>query len=148
MTTPPSPRFPTGLIHPHAAAIDLGARQHFVCVPEGRDPQPVRAFGCFVLDLEAMAQWLIACGVTTVVLEATGVYWVPVVEMLWKYALEPVLADPRQARFVPGRKSDVLDCQWLQQLHAHGLLRGAFLPAAQVAVWRSYTRQRQTLVQA
>lgn len=141
-----TPALESGLVHPNAAAIDLGAQAHYVCVPADRAPEPVRHFGCFVSELEAMAQWLVGCGITTVALEATGVYWVPVVQVLWRFGLEPVLVDPRRLKYVPGRKSDVLDCQWMQQLHAHGLLAGAFLPPSEVAAWRSYTRQRQSLV--
>lgn len=134
-------------VHPYAAAVDLGARCHYACVPEERATPAVRSFGCFVPDLEAMARWLVSCGITTVALEATGVYWVPVVEVLWRFGLEPVLVDPRRLKYVPGRKSDVLDCQWMQHLHAHGLLTGGYLPPEHVAAWRSYTRQRQSLIE-
>lgn len=134
-------------VQPDAAGIDLGAQHHYVCVPADRDPEPVRRFDCFTPDLHARARWLKDCGVTTVALEATGIYGVPVVEVLEDHGLTPVLVDTRRVKCLPGRKSDVLDCPWLQYLHAHGLLAGAFLPHPEAGVLRSYTRQRQTLVE-
>jgi transposase len=141
-------KFPKHLQHLNhqAAGIDAGSRSHFVAVPEGADEQPVREFSTFTDDLERLAQWLIACGVTTVAMESTGIYWIPVFELLERHGLEVKLVNARHVKNVPGRKSDVLDCQWLQQLHTYGLLRGAFRPADQVCTLRAYVRQRATLV--
>lgn len=136
------------VLHPDAAGIDIGAHTHYVSVPEDRDPLPVRTFGCYTPDLEAMAQWLLGCRVTTVVMESTGVYWIPVFRVLEEAGLEVRLVDARQVKFVPGRKSDVADCQWLRRLHTHGLLAGAFVPPQDVAALRTYARQRKTLVES
>jgi len=133
-------------LNQHAAGIDVGSRSHFVAVPEGADEQAVREFSTFTDDLEHLAEWLISCGVTTVAMESTGIYWIPVFEMLEHHGLEVRLVNARHVKNVPGRKSDVLDCQWLQQLHTYGLLRGAFRPADQVCTLRAYVRQRATLV--
>lgn len=133
-------------INQHAAGIDIGSRSHFVAVPEGSDEQPVREFSTFTCDLERLADWLISCGVTTVAMESTGVYWIPVFEILESHGLEVKLVNARHVKNVPGRKSDVLDCQWLQQLHTYGLLRGAFRPTEQVCTLRAYVRQRAMLV--
>jgi transposase len=135
-------------INQYAAGIDIGSRSHFVAVPEGTDEQPVREFSTFTGDLERLAEWLIACGVTTVAMESTGVYWIPVFEILESHGLEVKLVNARHVKNVPGRKSDVLDCQWLQQLHTYGLLRGAFRPVEQVCTLRAYVRQRATLVRS
>ena len=133
-------------INQHAAGIDIGSRSHFVAVPEGCDTQTVREFSTFTGDLERLAKWLSACGVTTVAMESTGVYWIPVFEILESHGFEVRLVNACHVKNVPGRKSDVLDCQWLQQLHTYGLLRGAFRPAEQICTLRSYVRQRGTLV--
>ncbi len=132
----------------NAAGIDVGAESHYVAVPEGRDPDgcDVRAFGAFTADLAALADWLTRCGIETVAMESTGVYWIPLFERLTERGFEVLLVDPRRLKHVPGRKSDVLDCQWIQQLHTFGLLAGAFRPADQVCVLRSYLRQRAMLV--
>lgn len=135
-------------INVNAAGVDIGSRSHFVAVPEGVDAKPVREFSGFTGDLERMAEWLIACGVTTVAMESTGVYWIPVFEILESHGLEVKLVNARHVKNVPGRKSDVLDCQWLQQLHTYGLLRGAFRPAEQVCTLRAYVRQRAMLVRS
>ena len=135
-------------LNPYAAGIDIGSKSHFVAVPEGTDEQSVREFSSFTDDLEQLAQWLTACGVTTVAMESTGIYWIPVFEILESYGLEVRLVNARHVKNVPGRKSDVLDCQWLQQLHTYGLLRGAFRPADQVCALRAYVRQRSTLVRS
>lgn len=135
-------------INVNAAGVDIGSRSHFVAVPEGVDQKPVREFSCFTGDLERMAEWLIACGVTTVAMESTGVYWIPVFEILESHGLEVKLVNARHVKNVPGRKSDVLDCQWLQQLHTYGLLRGAFRPVEQVCTLRAYVRQRAMLVRS
>jgi transposase len=146
------------ITHPHAAGIDVHARVHVVCVPAQDAPAPpkdhpahmpanVRSFGTCTADLEVLADWLQECGVTTVAMESTGIYWVPLFELLERRGFEVYLVDPRQTRHVPGRpKSDVLDCQWIQRLHRYGLLAAAFRPSDQVVVLRSYLRQRQMLI--
>lgn len=145
-SVPSSAREPLGVVHPHAAGLDVGSRQHYVAVPADRDPEPVRCFGCLTPDLQALAGWLKACRVTSVAMESTGVYWIPVMQVLEEHGLEVYLVDARQAKNLPGRKTDVKDCQWLQQLHTHGLLSRAFRPADAVCVLRSYWRHRQDLV--
>src|ERR687886_523875 len=144
----PSQSLPTQLQHLNlnAAGIDIGASAHFVAVPPDRDPQPVRQFATFTADLHRLADWLAACGVDTVVMESTGVYWIPLFEILDARGFRVLLVNARHVKNVSGRKSDVLDCQWLQQLHTYGLLQGAFRPPAQVCVLRSYLRQRAMLV--
>ena len=141
-------RLPKHLVHLNtcAAGIDVGSKSHFVAVPEGADPEPVREFSTFTDDLEHLADWLISCGVATVAMESTGIYWIPVFEILESRGIEVKLVNARHVKNVPGRKSDVLDCQWLQQLHTYGLLRGAFRSADQVVALRAYVRQRATLV--
>jgi transposase len=135
------------LTNPNAAGIDIGAETHWVAVPAERDPEPVRAFGTCTADLEALAAWLQACGVTTVALEATGVYWIPLYELLEARGLAVQLVDARQLARVPGRpKTDAHDCQWIQRLHSYGLLAAAFRPQDQVVVLRAYLRQRDMLV--
>ena len=134
-------------INLHAAGIDVGSAEHWVCVPVGRTEPHVRCFGCFTPDLEAMAAWLVSCGVTTVAMESTGVYWIPVFQILESHGLAVKLVNAHHLKTVPGRKSDVLDCQWLQKLHTYGLLAGSFRPADQVCVLRSYVRQRERLIQ-
>ncbi len=145
-----APAMPAELkqVNVNAAGIDVGATVHFVCVPEGRDPQPVRSFGAFTADLEALADWLGQCGVTTVAMEATGVYWIPLFELLEQRGFEVRLVEPSRLKHVPGRKSDVLDCQWIQQLHTFGLLSGSFRPEDSICILRSYVRQRHTLVRS
>ena len=133
-------------INAQSAGIDIGSKSHFVAVPEGTDEQPVREFSSFTDDLERMSDWLAACGVTTVAMESTGIYWIPVFEILDSRGFEVKLVNARHVKNVPGRKSDVLDCQWLQQLHTYGLLQGAFRPADQVCALRAYVRQRMNLV--
>lgn len=135
------------VVNPDAAGIDLGAAVHYVSVPENRDPQPVRHFGCYTPELNAMAQWLLQCKVKTVVMEATGVYWTPVFRVLESYGLQVLLVNPRHVKYVPGRKTDVADCQWLRQLHTFGLLKGAFVPPQEISEMRLYWRQRKTLVE-
>jgi len=134
-------------INLNAAGIDIGSERHLVAVPEGRDEVSVREFGTFTVDLEALAAWLKTCGVTTVAMESTGVYWIPLFELLERRGFEVKLVDARHVKNVSGRKSDVLDCQWLQQLHTYGLLAGAFRPPDEVCVLRSYLRQREMLRQ-
>ena len=135
-------------INVNAAGIDIGAEQHLVAVPEGRAEVSVRQFGTFTADLQAIADWLAQCGVTTVAMESTGVYWIPLFELLERRGFEVKLVDARHVKNVSGRKSDVLDCQWLQQLHTYGLLSGAFRPPDEICVLRSYLRQKEMLTQA
>src|SRR5882724_8050943 len=130
-----------------AAGIDIGSERHMVAVPEGRDAVSVREFGTFTADLQALADWLQQCGVTTVAMESTGVYWIPLFELLERRGFEVKLVDARHVKNVTGRKSDILDCQWIQQLHTYGLLAGAFRPADELCVLRSYLRQREMLTQ-
>ena len=152
---PPTPLLPplpvlSDALHvcnPHAAGIDIGEAEHWVAVPPGRDPQPVRRFGTFTVDLDALADWLIDCGVITVAMASTGVYWMPLFELLEARGVQVLLIDPRQAKRAPGRpKTDRLDCQWLQRLHAYGLRAGACRPDDQVCVLRAYLRHRQRLL--
>ena len=134
-------------INLNAAGIDVGSREHWVAVPADRDPQPVRCFGTFTSDLHALADWLLQCEVKSVAIESTGVYWIPVFQILESRGFEVLLVNARQVKNVSGRKSDVSDCQWLQQLHSYGLLAGSFRPEAQVCVLRCYLRHREHLVE-
>ena len=136
------------LINPNAAGIDLGADQHWVCVPEDRDENNVRSFSCFTGDLHAMADWLTRCRVTTVAMESTGIYWLPVFQVLESRGFKVKLVNAHHLKTVPGRKSDVLDCQWIQQLHTYGLLAGSFRPEDQICILRSYLRQRDNLIKS
>lgn len=140
-------RSPFVVLDRHAAGIDVGAAEHWVAVPPDADPDPVRCFGTCTADLQALVAWLLACGVTSVALESTGVYWIPLFELLETRGLQVRLVDARQTRALPGRpKDDARDCQWIQRLHSCGLLRAAFRPDDQVVVLRSYLRQRQMLI--
>jgi len=133
-------------VFPNAAGIDIGGSSHWVAVPKAASDEPVREFGTMTDDLNAMADWLLACGVDTVALESTGVYWIPVYEVLEQHGLAVWLVDARQMKYVPGRKSDVLDCQWLQKLMSLGLLRAAWRPGDEVCVVRAVARQREVLL--
>ena len=141
-------KLPTELsrVNLNAAGVDVGASSHFVAVPEGRCDAPVREFASFTADLYRMADWLQECGVETVAMESTGVYWIPLFGVLEERGFQVLLVDPRRIKNVPGRKTDVLDCQWLQQLHTYGLLSAAFRPEADIRRLRSYLRQRAMLV--
>jgi transposase len=134
------------VMYPNAAGIDVGSAESYVAVPEDRDEQPVRKFGCFTEDLHALATWLRQCGVDTVAMESTGVYWVPLFQILETHGLEVFLVNARHVKNVPGRKSDVSDCQWLQQLHSFGLLSASFRPEDEICVLRSYWRHRDNLI--
>ena len=131
----------------NAAGIDVGATSHFVAVPADRAEPPVQEFAAFTADLYRLADWLTECGVETVVMESTGVYWIPLFGVLEERGFQVMLVDPRRIKNVSGRKTDVLDCQWLQQLHTYGLLSGAFRPDAEIRRLRSYLRQRAMLVE-
>jgi transposase len=134
-------------IHPNAAAIDIGARMHVAAVPPDRDDAgPVRTFGTCTGDLQQLADWFDRCGVRTVAMESTGVYWIPVYEILEQRGFEVMLVNARDAKHVPGRKTDVSDAQWLQRLHEYGLLRASFRPKGELASLRAYLRQRERLL--
>lgn len=135
-------------INVDAAGIDVGAVSHWVSVPVDRDVECVRSFGCFTADLYALADWLQKCGIKTVAMESTGVYWIPVFQILETRGFEVKLVNAHHVKTVPGRKSDVLDCQWLQKLHTYGLLSGSFRPEDQVCALRSYIRQRDSLIRS
>jgi len=135
------------VIQPDAAGIDVGSQVHYVAVPEHRAEESVRHFGCYTKDLEALADWLLECRVKTVAMEATGDYWIPLFQVLERRGLEVQLVDARQLAHVPGKETDVDDCRWIQRLHSYGLLRGCFRPPDEIAVLRSYWRQRATLVE-
>src|ERR1700726_5203814 len=130
-----------------AAAIDIGSKMHMAAVDPACTDTPVRAFGTFTQDLPDLADWFKACGVTSVAMESTGVYWIPVYEILEQRGFEVILVNARYAKNVPGRKSDVSDAAWLRQLHSYGLLRGSFRPDAEIATLRAYLRQRERLVE-
>ena len=134
-------------LEPNAAGIDIGAREIFVAVPPDRDEFPVRVFDTFTEDLQAMARWLKACGITTVAMESTGVYWIPLYDILEAHGIRPCLTNARHMKNVPGRRTDWHECQWLQYLHAVGLLRAAFRPEAEVCAVRAVIRHRGELVQ-
>ena len=134
------------VINLDAAGIDVGAREHYVAVPADRAAQAVRCFGAFTQDLHRLAQWLLQCGIKTVAMESTGVYWIPLYQILESYGLDVKLVNARHVKHVPGRKTDVQDCQWLQQLESFGLLSGSFRPEAKICVLRSYMRQREMLI--
>lgn len=135
-------------IHPRAAGIDIGADEHVAAIPMELADPPVRRFGAFTIDLHALADWLAQHGIQTVVMESTGVYWIPLFELLCERGFEVRLVDTRQLKYVPGRKTDICDAQWLQQLHSYGLLRGAFRPDDQACVLRAFLRQRAMLIKA
>ena len=133
-------------IHPNAAAIDIGATIHVAAVGPDRDPEPVRTFKTFTDDLHRLADWFEHCGVKTIVMESTGVYWIPVFEILEQRGFEVLVVNARDAKHVPGRKTDVCDAQWLQRLHEYGLLRASFRPQVEIAALRAYLRHRERLL--
>jgi transposase len=130
-----------------AAAIDIGSRMHMAAVDPACTDTPVRAFGTFTQDLHDLADWFKGCGVTSVAMESTGVYWIPAYEILEQRGFDVILVNARYAKNVPGRKTDVSDAAWLRQLHSYGLLRGSFRPDAEIATLRAYLRQRERLVE-
>ena len=136
------------VLHPDAAGIDIGNQSHYVAVPPTRDSQPVRRFGCITAELKAMAQWLKQCGIRTVAMQSTGVYWIAVYDILEAADLEVYLVNARATKNLPGRKSDVQESQWLMKLHTYGLLRNSFRPSQEIRMMRTYWRQRNDLVQA
>src|SRR5436853_4865046 len=136
------------VIHPDAAGIDIGNESHYVAVPPSRDSQPVRRFGCTTAQLKAMAAWLQQCGIRTVAMQSTGVYWIAVYDILEQAGLDVYLVNARDRKNLPGRKTDVQESQWLMKLHTYGLLRNSFRPSQQIRTMRTYWRQRNDLVQS
>lgn len=144
-------KLPTGtsgmpVVYRNAAAIDIGATMHMAAVGADRAGEPVRNFGTFTADLCKLADWFADCGVETVVMESTGVYWIAIFELLDERGFEVVLVNARDSKHVPGRKTDVSDAQWLQRLHSYGLLKASFRPKAEIAELRAYLRQRERLL--
>ena len=140
-------RHALAMVHPNAAAIDVGARMHVAAVATDRTAEPVRSFGTFTTDLHRLVDWFEECGVETVAMESTSVYWIPVFELLEARGFEVFLVNARDAKHVPGRKTDVSDAQWLQRLHSHGLLRASFRPKGEIVELRAYLRQRERLLE-
>ncbi|MCI5116295.1 MAG: IS110 family transposase [Candidatus Electrothrix sp. AX1] len=136
------------IIHPAAAGIDIGASEIYVAVSDDRSDNPVRCFDTFTEDLHKAAQWLKECGIESVAMESTGVYWIPVFQILERYGFDVILVNARHVKNVPGRKTDVQDCQWLQYLHTVGLLNGSFRPAQEICEVRSLLRHRDNLVKS
>ena len=136
------------VLHPNAAGIDIGNAAHYVAVPPDRDTEPVRRFACFTQDVRAIADWLKQCGIVTVAMQSTGVYWLPVYEVLVERGFEVFLVNARHTKNLPGRKSDVQECQWLMKLHTYGLLNNSFRPTEEICVLRTYWRQRDEHVKA
>jgi transposase len=137
---------PLSTVNPRAAGIDVGAQFHVVAVPPECDAEAVRTFRSFTGDLHRLADWLVACRIQTVAMESTGVYWIALYEILEARGIRVVVANARDVKHVPGRKTDVNDAQWLQQLHTYGLLRGSFHPPGDIAALRAYLRQRERLL--
>nr|WP_245471417.1 transposase [Bradyrhizobium genosp. SA-3] len=135
------------LVNVGAAAIDIGSKMHMAAVDPACTDVPVRSFGTFTQDLHELADWFRACAVMSVAMESTGVYWIPVYEILEQGGFEVILVNARYAKNVPGRKTDVSDAAWLRQLHSYGLLRGSFRPDAEIATLRAYLCQRERLVE-
>jgi transposase len=135
------------MVHPNAAAIDVGATLLMAAVRSDRTPEPVRSFGTFTTDLHRLVEWFVECGVETVAMESTSVYWIPIYELLDARGFVVFLVNARDAKHVPGRKTDVSDAQWLQRLHSYGLLRASFRPKGQFTALRAYVRQRERLLE-
>ena len=136
------------VVHPNAAGIDIGNESHYAAVPPTRDSQTVRRFGCTTAELKEMANWLKQCGIRTVAMQSTGVYWIAVYDILEQAGLEVYLVNARETKNLPGRKSDVQESQWLMKLHTYGLLRNSFRPPQEVRTMRTYWRQRNDLVRS
>src|SRR6516165_3122790 len=137
------------VVHPDAAGIDIGNECHYVAVPSKRDSeQPVRRFGCVTAELKAMAEWLKQCGIRTGALQSTGVYGIPVYDIVEAAGLEVYLVNARETKNLPGKKTDVQESQWLMKLHTYGLLRNSFRPTAEIRRMRNYWRQRNDLIQS
>jgi len=136
------------IVHPYAAGIDIGSRFHVVAVPPDLDEEPTRTFNSFTGELTALVQWLFGIGITTVAMESTGVYWIPLYELLIGAGVEVYLVNARHARNVPGRNTDVNDAQWLQQIHIYGLLQESLLPERDIGQLLSYVRLREYLTRS
>ena len=134
-------------VHPHAAGLDIGSEEIVVAVPPDRDPQPIRVFSTFTVDLHALVAWLGTCGIDTVAMESTGVFWIPIYELLEQAGITPYLVNARHIKTVPGRKTDWNDAQWLQKLHAFGLLQASFRPDAEIRTLRTLARYRAELIE-
>ena len=141
----PGHNFKLKALNPCVAGIDIGAKSIFVCIGFEDGHQEVREFYTFTRDLKAMVSWLLQNNIQSVAMESTGVYWIPVYDILSQAALEVTLVNAYYLKTVPGRKTDVKDCQWIQQLHAYGLLRGSFRPDDMGVTFRGYVRQRSRL---
>ena len=136
------------LINPNAAGIDIGSEVHYVAVPEDRAEQSIRTFSCFTADLYRLAEWLKSCRINAVAMESTGVYWIPLYQVLEASGFAVTLVNAKHVRHVPGRKTDVKDCRWLQQLHSYGLLSASFRPADEICVLRGYVRHRDNIIKS
>ncbi len=143
----PAPWQGLKIVNPHAAGLDIALDEIWAAGPPERSEEPVRSFGTFTPDLAALADWLAACGADTVAMEATGVYWIPVYEYLEQRGFQGYVVNARHLKNVPGRKSDIQDCQWIQELHSVGLLRASFRPEGEIVALRAYLRQRASLIQ-
>src|SRR3954467_15821222 len=142
----PRPRQALPPVHAHAAAIDIGATIHVAAVGPDHDPEPVRTFGTFTDEIRRMADWLAACGIESILMGSNGNFWIPAYEILDERGFDVQLVNARDAKHVPGRKTDVSDAQGLQRLHEHGLLRASFLPKGEIKALRAYLRQRERLL--
>lgn len=131
------------VVNPKAGGIDIGNEEHWVAVPPSLDPEPVRKFGCFTADLVNLAEWLVSCGITTVAMQSTGVYWISLHDILSERGIRVCLANAADTKNLPGRKTDIQECQWLLKLHVYGLLQNSFRPEEEICVMRTYWRQRQ-----
>jgi transposase len=136
------------VVHPRAAGIDIGNEAHYVAVPPDRDNKSVRRFGCTTAELKEMAAWLKQCGIRTVAMQSTGVYWIAVYDILEAAGLEVYLVNARETKNLPGHKSDVQESQWLMKLHTYGLLRNSFRPSQEIRTMRTYWRQRNDLIRS
>jgi transposase len=144
----PKARESLSILEPNAAGIDVGSKAHWVAIPVGRDERTVRSFSAYTKGLHELADWLLQCGIETVAMESTGVYWVALYEVLQERGLRVCLVNAQHLHHVPGRKSDVMDCRWIQQLHSFGLLRASFRPGPDFVALRTYLRHREGLVRA
>ena len=142
-----NPRRQMPIMRPHAAGMDIGAEEIYVAVSSDHSEEPVRCFSTFTFDLHALADWLQQCGIDTVAMESTGVYWIPIFQILESRGLEVFLVNAHYLKSVPGRKSDVSDCQWIQYLHSVGLLQGSFRPPDKICAVRTLWRHRQSVLQ-
>ena len=134
-------------VFPNAAGLDIGSAEIVAAVPPDRDTEPVRVFATFTADLHALVAWLLACGIDTVAMESTGAFWIPICELLEAAGITPYLVNARDAKTVPGRKTDWNDAQWLQKLHALGLLQGSFRPDTEIRTLRTLVRYRAELIE-